>query len=145
MSPTPVSVPAHYRILYILHRKKESNRKWTKQDSTPGMLYVDTLWYDRKGRRESRGERKQLCIVRHDSKKLLLIDLAVLIEVKLVYHRLSDGGVSQRTQEKRRKKRTIRRPRVGPQSLWQRAGGCVWISCLCCHHRTAGTRAESPP
>ena len=30
MFPTIVSVPAHHRILYILHRKKESERKMDK-------------------------------------------------------------------------------------------------------------------
>jgi hypothetical protein len=33
---------------------------------------------------------KRLCVVRHDGEKLLLVDLAILVKVKLVYHRLSD-------------------------------------------------------
>ena len=58
------------------------------------------------GERESRGERKQLCIVRHDSKKFLLIDLAVLVQVKLVYHRLSDRQRQTGTHNKRGRKKT---------------------------------------
>ena len=36
----------------------------------------------------------RLCVVRHDSEKLLLVDLPVLVEVKLVYHRLSGPPVN---------------------------------------------------
>ena len=31
----------------------------------------------------------RLCVVRHNGKKLLFVDLAILVEVKLIYHRLS--------------------------------------------------------
>ena len=44
------------------------------------------------GRREERKERlEKLCVIRHDGEKLLLVDLAILVKVKLVYHRLSEG------------------------------------------------------
>ena len=35
---------------FVHSERKKAIRKWTKQDSTPGMLYVDTLWYDRRKR-----------------------------------------------------------------------------------------------
>jgi hypothetical protein len=46
-----------------------------------------------KERQES--PRKALCLVRHDSEKLLLVYLAILVEVEFVYHRLSDGPPCQ--------------------------------------------------
>jgi hypothetical protein len=33
--------------------------------------------------------RSQSCIVRHNGKELLLVDLAILVEVKLINHSLS--------------------------------------------------------
>src|SRR6266850_6756332 len=101
-----------------------------------------------KGRQESTG--KRLCLVRHDSEKLLLAYLAILVEVEFVYHRLSDSPtirVSKHARGPTRKegRRTTRRPRDDPRFLWRRVADCVSISYPCYHHRTTGTRAESPP
>jgi hypothetical protein len=38
----------------------------------------------------TKGKRK-LCIIGHDSKEFLLVDLAILVKVKLIYHSLPES------------------------------------------------------
>ena len=40
---------------------------------------------------EPRKGKCRLCVVRHDGKELLLVDFAILVEVKLINHGLSRG------------------------------------------------------
>ena len=52
-------------------------------------------------KRKDRCQTKRLCVVRHDSEKLLLVDLAILVKVKFIYHRLSGNLIiSQSTRAK---------------------------------------------
>ena len=80
-----------------------------------------------KAQRRQGGRRERdpgaLCVVGHDSEELLLVDLPVLVEVKLVDHRLSVPAISAPPSDtvKNEAGRTARRPRVGRQSLWPRA------------------------
>ena len=74
-------------VSFNLSKKVKSSDKI--QRAGREVCIVDTHWNPLRGR-EKRGRAKQLCILRHDVEKLLLVDLAILVKVKLVYHRLSD-------------------------------------------------------
>ena len=75
-----------------------------------------------------------LWLVHHDLEKLLLVDFAVLIEIKLVDHSLSGGQSSVRT--------VPRRPGSRP-APWPRASNCAKRFCPYGLRQIAQMRAES--
>lgn len=52
------------------------------------------------GLRALREDKTVSCIVSHDSNELLLIDFAILVEVKFVNHSLSEGSIEGKVIDK---------------------------------------------
>ena len=111
------------------------------------LLYIRSTYVSDERRREMGGEQFGLCVVSHNAHKLLFVDLAVLVKIKLVDHRLSNhvSSQNQNQQKKTTGRHTTRPPPDGPRCLSRRVVGYVSKSFPCYHHRTTGTRDESRP